>query len=227
MIKISLQNQRQLATPTTSKEASEPMAVDESSGNSGMIALQPSSIPSCSPSITAEKEVSAQEKAEQLSTNSNGKRSREDAVEERQHLQEQQTESINAPKKAIEVISIDSGDDDPPKATSTVPVYQTPPSLSLPCPSKKVRFSLSCPPAASLGPSPPAILTTTIDPVIEEYVAAAVAGGDVGEEDSDADDSSAKVMLELKEMQKKMASYEQTIAKLLEKLESKDKASEN
>ncbi len=134
---------------------------------------------------------------------------------------------INAPKKAIEVISIDSGDDDPPKATSTVPVYQTPPSLSLPCPSKKVRFSLSCPPAASLGPSPPAILTTTIDPVIEEDVAAAVAGGDggdVGEEDLDADDSSAKVMLELKEMQKKMASYEQTIAQLLEKLESKDKA---
>lgn len=224
MIKISLQNQRQLATPTTSKEASEPMAVDESSGDSGMIALQPSSIPSCSPSITAEKEVSAQEKAEQLSTNSNGKRSREDAAEEKQHLQEQQTELINAPKKAIEVISIDSGDDDPPKATSTVPVYQTPPSLSLPCPSKKVRFSLSCPPAASLGPSPPAILTTTIDPVIEEDVAAAVAGGDVGEEDSDADDSSAKVMLELKEMQKKMASYEQTIAQLLEKLESKDKA---
>lgn len=158
-----------------------------------------------------------------------------------QQEQKQQLQQNKTSKKPTEIISVGSGDDEVQsekvnhtdqdvvsceptlKATPLICISAStsatkkicPPPLSLS--SQNMGFSLDNAEMASAEPS--TVLTTTITPVIEGDNNGDGNGDDNGEESDDS--TSAGVLQELQELQRKMTSYEQTIALLLEKLDSK------
>lgn len=227
-----------LSSSTTSEE----LSVDDDPADSEEVAAPEQSIsassssttPCCSPSISV-----AVEDVALFTTNSNGKRSREEEMQQQE--QKQQLQQNKTSKKPTEIISVGSGDDEVQsekvnhtdqdvvsceptlKATPLICISAStsatkricPPPLSLS--SQNMGFSLDNAKMASAEPS--TVLTTTITPVIEGDNNGDGNGDDNGEESDDS--TSAGVLQELQELQRKMTSYEQTIALLLEKLDSK------